>query len=349
MWVCGLQVQSAPEVVDNTVLHKYSKLYNERIDELRRSLAEEGDAAAGTAAQAPPPSASTASASGGQGSSFFTFDDADVKGATPPAPAPTGADEWRRPFWLMRILRQSMLHGGYLTPDGTIFVPRRVWMQKGARFTALAAKTECATCLIAELQRSGGVDFRSVAALQEEVDRLCVSMDDVQNSLHRLLPYVPEARTPEAPGHAIGKLTERFKGLAKTLDRTAARLLAAQQLVPDGRSRGALVRVRINGALLLGALPLSLCRLERGCKCLLQSCSWQLLPATRLCCTLHPITTRGCDLHGGGRETPEQREHRGPPAHGVSMRHHPWTNIAMTLIMGGEWQQPNAQRGGLLA
>ena len=232
-WLRGLQVQSAPEVVDNTVLHKYSRLYNERIDELRRSLAEEGDAAAGTAAQAPPPSASTASASGGQGSSFFTFDDADVKGATPPAPAPTGADEWRRPFWLMRILRQSMLHGGYLTPDGTIFVPRRVWMQKGARFTALAAKTECATCLIAELQRSGGVDFRSVAALQEEVDRLCVSMDDVQNSLHRLLPYVPEARTPEAPGHAIGKLTERFKGLAKTLDRTAARLGALPTKCPD--------------------------------------------------------------------------------------------------------------------
>ena len=34
----GLQNQSASEEVDNTVLHKYKKLYADRIDELRHSL-----------------------------------------------------------------------------------------------------------------------------------------------------------------------------------------------------------------------------------------------------------------------------------------------------------------------
>ena len=34
----GLQVQSKNEMVDTTVLHKYSQLYSERIAELERSL-----------------------------------------------------------------------------------------------------------------------------------------------------------------------------------------------------------------------------------------------------------------------------------------------------------------------
>ena len=46
-----------------------------------------------------------------------------------------------------------MQSGGYLTPDRRVFIPRRVWLQKGARFVAMAAKTDCAQCLIAEFAR----------------------------------------------------------------------------------------------------------------------------------------------------------------------------------------------------
>jgi hypothetical protein len=158
----GLQIQPEAEVVDNSVLHKYSKLYSDRIDELRKSLAEDGLAdlsEVGPADAGPQP--------------FFMYDDVEVRTATPPEAAPSGPDEWRRPFWLMRILRTSMQFGGYLSPDARVFVPRRLWVQKGARFIGLAAKAECAQCLIGELQRVRSVDFRNPPALARELDRLC--------------------------------------------------------------------------------------------------------------------------------------------------------------------------------
>ena len=83
----GLQNQSASEEVDNTVLHKYKKLYADRIDELRRSLL--ADAAAESAAAAtdglPPnspsdfvpgaPASATDWANGGGAGSSFSFDE----------------------------------------------------------------------------------------------------------------------------------------------------------------------------------------------------------------------------------------------------------------------------------
>jgi len=211
----GLQIQPEAEVVDNSVLHKYSKLYSDRIDELRKSLAEDGLAdlsEVGPADAGPQP--------------FFMYDDVEVRTATPPEAAPSGPDEWRRPFWLMRILRTSMQFGGYLSPDARVFVPRRLWVQKGARFIGLAAKAECAQCLIGELQRVRSVDFRNPPALARELDRLCDTLDALQNSLHRLLPIIAETKGGVTEGNTISKLTDRFKVLAKTLDKTAARMTA---------------------------------------------------------------------------------------------------------------------------
>ena len=234
----GLQNQSASEEVDNTVLHKYKKLYADRIDELHRSLL--ADAAAESAAAAtdglPPnspsdfvpgaPASATDWANGGGAGSSFSFDEVELKGALPPEPAPSGADEWRRPFWLMRVLKTSMQSGGYLTPDGRVFVPSRIWVQKGARFIGLAAKIECCQLLVSELQRAASVDFRSAPALQKELERLDETLDALQNSLHRVLPVVPEPKVSQdqLPSHAISKLTERFKGFGRVLDKTAARL-----------------------------------------------------------------------------------------------------------------------------
>ena len=59
----------------------------------------------------------------------------------------------------------------------------------------------------------------------------------LQNTLHRLLPFIPEPKDATAvtdhPSNAVGKLTERFKGLAKTLDKTAARLGALPSKCQD--------------------------------------------------------------------------------------------------------------------
>jgi hypothetical protein len=118
----GLQIQREDESVDNTVLHRYAKLYSDRI----AVLAEHSRGRGGGP-----------SSLGAVGGSAFSFDDEEIAGAQPPGPAP--AEEWRRPFWLMRILHTSMSRGGFLSPDRRVYVAKRVWLQKGARFIALQA------------------------------------------------------------------------------------------------------------------------------------------------------------------------------------------------------------------
>jgi len=225
----GLKVQSDSEVVDSAVLHKYSDLYSERIAELSRSLVADSPSAPASGTSLGSGAEGSASKDGKDGSSFAALmDDTEQKSATPPEAPPTGRDEWRRPFWLMRTLKTSMLHGGYLTPDGRVFAPRRLWVQRGSKYTGMAAKVDCAQCLVSELGRikSATDPSQPAPSLQRELPKLCETLDALQNSLHRLLPFVPEVgpSADQSGGGGINKLTERFKGLAKTLDKTAARL-----------------------------------------------------------------------------------------------------------------------------
>jgi hypothetical protein len=224
----GLQMQREEEEVDNTVLHKYSRLYSDRIAELK--LSRDAPDAVGQEGGWEAPGA------GGAGADvYFAFEESEMSGATPPGPVPSGADHWRLPFWMMRTLRNSMLRGGYLSPDKRVFVPRRVWVQKGARFTALAAKSDCAQCLSAELVRLRTIVTRQPLTIQKELERLGETLDALQNSMARLLPFVPEPHVAgsEASSNALGKITERFKGLGKVLDKTAARLGALPSKCAD--------------------------------------------------------------------------------------------------------------------
>jgi len=79
----------------------------------------------------------------------------------------------------------------------------------------------------------GGVAARSSASLWLlnlgvgcRLGRLVDLLDAQQASLSRLLPFVPEPSDSAKRGDssAMTKMTERFKGLAKSLDKTAARL-----------------------------------------------------------------------------------------------------------------------------
>ena len=109
-------------------------------------------------------------------------------------------------------------------------MPRRVWLQKGARFVALGAKLECAECLVNELRRLCAVDRSNSQLVLRELQASCEMLGTLQNSLSRLLPYVPDSgdkgakAAATADASAVAKLSERMKGLAKSLDKTAARL-----------------------------------------------------------------------------------------------------------------------------
>ena len=211
----GLQIQREDESVDNTVLHRYAKLYSDRIAVLAEHSRGRGPGPGGA-------SGAAGGAGGAGGSSAFSFDEEEISQAQPPRPAP--AEEWRRPFWLMRILQTSMARGGHLSPDGRVYVPKRVWLQKGARFTALQAKLECAECLVNELRRIGAVDVSQPKLVAKELAPLCEMMDALQNSLSRVLPFIAESEKKASEASAVGKFTFGMKGLAKSLEKTAARL-----------------------------------------------------------------------------------------------------------------------------
>ena len=218
----GLSSQKdATDAIDKSDLHKYARLYNDRIAELRTAMQQEpadgDDDAAGCGGRAPADPS-------GDGAALFWLDDEPPADAAPPAPPP--AEEWRRTFWLMRALAETMRRGGYLTADRAVYVPRSLWVQRGAKFVALASKAESAEAIGAELGRVRSLEGwrEQPGALLAELERACRALDVVQNGLARTLPFVPEARSDEAGGGGLGKLAERFKTLAKSVDKTAARL-----------------------------------------------------------------------------------------------------------------------------
>ena len=52
----------------------------------------------------------------------------------------------RRPYWIMRLLRQTVLTGGHLTPR--LYVPKGVCAQVGVRFTGFAPKIQAMETLL---------------------------------------------------------------------------------------------------------------------------------------------------------------------------------------------------------
>jgi len=217
----GLQVKKEDETVDNSALQRYYKLYTSRIAVLK-SHADTSTALL--------PDASTSAGS------LFSFDDSEVAEAEAPRPPPV--DEWRRVFWLMGILRTSMTRGGYLSSDKRIYVPSRVWLQKGARFAAYGSKLECAECLVNELRQVCTTDFEHSQKVSGALSGLVDMMDTMQNSLARQLPFIPEVveRKNDTSPHAhtaSGTAVAKMKGIAKTLDRTVGRLGAMPSKIAD--------------------------------------------------------------------------------------------------------------------
>ena len=49
----------------------------------------------------------------------------------------------RRPYWIMRLVRQTVLQGGHLTPR--LYVPKGVWAQVGVKFSGFAPKVRSLT------------------------------------------------------------------------------------------------------------------------------------------------------------------------------------------------------------
>ena len=107
----------------------------------------------------------------------------------------------RRPYWLLRVLRNIILNGGYISPR--VYVPKLVWSQFGMKFTGLSVKTSAFEHLMiavtsrifpAELPTdaySTGVALDTVRALNNDLYHL-------QNNLSKPFPFIKEIQLRDA-------------------------------------------------------------------------------------------------------------------------------------------------------
>lgn len=215
----GLQIKREDETVDNTVLQRYYHLYAERVAMLQQQTST-------TDASSRQSKTDVAGCSLSGPQQLFMLDQAEIAQAQPPGPVPT--EEWRRAFWLMAILRASMTRGGFLSLDRSVYIPRRVWLQKGAKFTAFASKLDCAECLVNELRAVCATESQQPQMVGRALGSLVETMDSLQNSLARQLPFISEV-SDKQHSSAVAKM----KGVAKALDRTVGRLGAMPHKCAD--------------------------------------------------------------------------------------------------------------------
>jgi hypothetical protein len=168
----------------------------------------------------------------------------------PPPPPPPAADgtggpgeAWRRTYWLLDALRGSIAGGGYLTADGSLFVPAAVWLQRGARLAALPAKSAALDELCehtASLRGLVGGDDGEL--LLRELASYCEVLDALQDRLAKALP--PSCRVPPLLSGAAAAATaappppqrapteplalgERMRGLGQFVAKTASTFVGA--------------------------------------------------------------------------------------------------------------------------
>jgi hypothetical protein len=153
---------------------------------------------------------------------------------------PTPALDARRPYWLMRLIRQTIKEGGYLTPN--LFVPRGVWAQVGVKFSGFQARVQAMETLlyltidkIAVLSKPESAEGRS-AGLEALQDFRHITLR-MQSDLARPFPFIAEvnsglaaaARSSLADSSPssmkrtnLGKLNHIVKSIGRNVKNTAA-------------------------------------------------------------------------------------------------------------------------------
>lgn len=144
----------------------------------------------------------------------FEFQESLPIGSLPEAPP---VNVLFRPYWLMKLLAQTMTRGGYMTAK--LYVPKNVWFQLGAKFTAIETKfTSCETILI-YLQKIKDVDMGDTNMITKELEEFCQQLDQIQNSLARKLRFINEIKGKET------KLAQMGSKITKSMERLQANVM----------------------------------------------------------------------------------------------------------------------------
>jgi len=109
----------------------------------------------------------------------------------PPEPIPTFIE--KRGWYMLRLLAQTMIGGGFLTKG--LYVPRYVWVQGGVKLFALDVKMASLESLHSCLIKSRGIDLHtedSLSMLMEELEEFENVMESVRMGLSKKLKFIDE-------------------------------------------------------------------------------------------------------------------------------------------------------------
>lgn len=136
--------------------------------------------------------------------------------------APPNGRPGHRAFWLMRLLRQSILQGA--TVSERLFVPRAVWTQPGVGCPHGDAKTAAWQELLRGLERVSACSVTSTNELAQVVATFCGTLSDIQHTLSTHLDYVQDSDAGRVRRATEGGLTfgERLRAFARTATQAIA-------------------------------------------------------------------------------------------------------------------------------
>ncbi|CAM9941120.1 unnamed protein product [Scytosiphon promiscuus] len=137
----------------------------------------------------------------------------------------------RRSYWVLRLVRTTILCGGYLTPR--LYVPKEVWAQVGVkvagfapRITALDSVIYMIIDKIKYLPKPVNAEARKEAAQVMRAFRL--QAHKLQTDLSRQFPYVVPvdplvlAKVELGPKSNIGRLNSAMKNIGRNVKNSAA-------------------------------------------------------------------------------------------------------------------------------
>mmetsp|Transcript_23943 Transcript_23943/g.33574 ORF Transcript_23943/g.33574 Transcript_23943/m.33574 type:complete len:450 (+) Transcript_23943:113-1462(+) len=134
-----------------------------------------------------------------------------------------------RPFWLMRIFLRTIQMGGYLTPS--IFVPKSVWYQVGARFASLESKITNTENVVESLLKLKEISLEDQEAVSRELELFVMLLGTVQNSLAKTLTFIPEYKDEK------DKDPKKEKGALNAIKRVGEKMAKNVGAVVRGREK----------------------------------------------------------------------------------------------------------------
>jgi hypothetical protein len=136
----------------------------------------------------------------------------------------SGSDS-RVAYWLMRVIRTTVLTGGFVSAD--VYVPKCIWTQIGAKFHALGAKISALEHLMILLTTHiYPLEYPDDMHSAEETRILFSSfyrdLIVLQNNLSKPFTYIKEMPVPGQatapnPTTQVGKLTSMFSAVGKNV------------------------------------------------------------------------------------------------------------------------------------